>query len=91
MITNAHEILGGMSIEVTVGEFHKIHDIARKAENQVNRNELEKLPTQELLDILSKLEAGERLTTAETGPDSVYAHSYFDSMSKVKKVINRRK
>jgi hypothetical protein len=91
MIPNAHEILGDMSIEITVGEFHRVHDTALEAENLVKRNKLDGLQTKELLDILSKLEAGQRLTKAETGPDMMYAHSYFDSITTVRKKIEARK
>lgn len=85
-----HAILTEMSVEITVGEFHRIHDIALAAETKVEAGGLDKLQTSELVSILQDLEAGQRLTKAETGPDQMYAHSYYDAIDEVKKEICKR-
>jgi hypothetical protein len=84
-------LLSDMKVEVTVGEFHRIHDVAEVAECEIKNSDLSKLSTTRLLEILRSLEAGQRLTDAETGVDAVYAHSYTDSIKAIEKVINGRK
>jgi hypothetical protein len=88
---NENDLLTDMKVEVTVGGFHRTHDVAGLAETIVAKGNLDKLLTSKLLNFLKNLEAGQRLTDAETGPDFMFAHSYTDSIRAVEKEIKRRR
>lgn len=90
-MNNANEILTEMSVVVTVAKFHETHDAAIAAEASVKEGSLEALSTIQVLKLLRDLEAGQRLTNAETGPDAVFAHSYSESIDLVEREISRRK
>ncbi len=84
------DFVSDMEIEVTFREFHKTHDAARMAENSVKDARLEEFPTEFLVQLLATLKAGQRLTDAETGPDSHYAHSYNDNICRVMEELKTR-
>lgn len=85
-----NELLGEMSIKITVGTFHDIHDKAHQAEQLVNGS-ISGIETTELLEVLTALKEGQWLTDGETGPDACYAHSYRDSINKIESEIGRRR
>jgi hypothetical protein len=86
---NRNDLLSEMSIKVTVGEFHDTHDAAHQVE-ELLKHGAENLSVSELTDALQKLNAGQRLTDAETGPDAWCAHSYRDSIALAEKELRKR-
>lgn len=86
---NRDKLLTEMSIEVTEGEFHDTHDAAHQAEELLKQG-VKNLSVPELEDALQKLNAGQRLTDAETGPDAWCASNYRDSIALVETELRKR-
>lgn len=78
-----------MSIDVSLGEFHGTHDKAYKAKELVRAGP-DKLSLSDLRKALAQMEAGERLSAAETGPDCMYAPDYSDEIKLAEAELERR-
>jgi hypothetical protein len=81
----------GMTINVSLGEFHSTHDVACAAKQAVTGDkDFSGMSVDQLQAFLAQLEAGQRLTDAEDDIDAWCATSYFDEIGKVKGELKRR-
>ena len=78
-----------MTISVTLGEFHSTHERAAAARKKVH-TELSTMNVNDLKSVLTDLQAGQRLSDAEDGPDFMYASDYNDEIWVVERELDIR-
>ena len=76
-----------MTIEVSLGQFHRTHDRARAAQKKV-QSDMSAMNTAEMETALTDLRAGQRLTDAEDGADFMYADNYNQEIRLVRQAIS---
>lgn len=82
-------LLEEMKGDVTVGQFHDAHDRAHKAEKLLRKG-VRNVSVEELRSALAGLQAGQRMTDAEDGPDAMFAADYTTLIRRVKRELERR-
>jgi len=78
-----------MNINISVDDFHSIRNKASDARELVEKG-MEKLTIKDLRDVLRALTAGQRLSNAETGSDSMFAPNYREDIDRVQNELKRR-
>ncbi len=78
-----------MDLVVSLGVFHDTHSAAHQVKDAL-KNGVEKLSSDELRTALAKLQAGQRLSDAETGPDFMFAANYIDAIITVQSELASR-
>ncbi|MDP2651052.1 MAG: hypothetical protein Q8O98_00505 [bacterium] len=89
-MSDSNHILSEMKIEVTHGEFHRTHNIARVARDHVREENLSRYSADELERMKSRLRAGQGLSRAEDGPDFMFAPTYNDEIKAIEEELERR-
>ncbi len=83
-------LIPDMKVPVGANRFHGTHDTAWQAKEKVQAGNLGAWTNAELANTLSALEAGDRMSALETGPDAGDAPNYYEEIKRVQKEMARR-